>query len=280
MGPHSNHNHGIDGGVSPYRGPVASDWDGRRYDEVNALQRYVAEQALATLHLRGDERVLDVGCGDGRVTAEVAARLPQGSVLGVDPSPRMLAVAHDRVTSGSSNLAFAQGTAETLDFTAEFDVVVSFNALHWVADLGLALGGIRRALVDGGAAYLQFVCDGERPSVEDVTYEVTRTAPYAAYLGDGAPAYHHLDPAVVESIAREHGLSFEFGRVDDLTWDFGDATALRDWLRVGFADWLRPLPDDAMRESLLADAARAYEPVAGSPSVVRFLQLRDTFLAV
>jgi len=276
----SNHDHGVDGWVSPYRGPVVSDWDGRRYDEVNALQRYVAEQALATLTLRGDERVLDVGCGDGRATAEIAARVPRGSVLGVDPSPRMLAVARDRVTAASSNLTFAEGTAETLAFVAQFDVVVSFNALHWVADLGLALSNIRRALVEGGTAYLQLVCDGERPSVEDVTYDVTRTAPYAAFLGDRAPAYHHVDPAVVESLAREHGLSLGTGRVDDLAWDFGDAAALRDWLRVGFADWLRPLPDDAVREALLADAARAYEPVAGSASVVRFLQLRDRFVAV
>jgi trans-aconitate 2-methyltransferase len=258
---------------------VSSDWDGRRYDEVNALQRYVAEESLATLTLRGDERVLDVGCGDGRVTAEIAARLPRGSVLGVDPSPRMLAVARERVSAETSNLAFVQGAAETLDVGAQFDVVVSFNALHWVADLGLALVGIRRALVDGGTAYLQLVCDGERPSVEDVTYEVTRAAPYAEYLDDRAPAYHHVDPAVVESLARDHGLVLAHGRVDDLAWDFGDAAALRDWLRVGFADWLRPLPDDAMREALLVDAARAYENVAGSASVVRFLQLRDTFVA-
>jgi len=259
---------------------VTSDWDGRRYDEVNALQRYVADQALATLRLRGDERVLDVGCGDGRVTAEIAALVPRGSVLGVDPSPRMLEVARGRVSDATPNLAFAPGAAETLDLADEVDVVVSFNALHWVADLGLALARIRRALVTGGTAYLQLVCDGERPSVEDVTLEVTRTEPYAAYLGDRAPAYHHPDPATLESLAAAAGLSLTSGQVDDLAWDFGDAAALRDWLRVGFADWLRPLPDDDLREALLADAAAAYAGVVGSPSVVRFLQLRDTFVAV
>ena len=65
--------------------------------------------------------------------------VPRGSVLGVDPSPRMLEVAAGRVRPDVPNLAFAPGAAETLSYDAEFDVVVSFNALHWVADLGLAL---------------------------------------------------------------------------------------------------------------------------------------------
>lgn len=256
---------------------MGSDWDGRRYDEVSSLQRFVAEQSLATLSLRGDERVLDVGCGDGSVTAAVAELVPRGRVLGVDPSPRMLDVARSRVTP---NLAFEPGAAETLAYDGGFDVVVSFNALHWVADLGAAMARVRAALVGGGTAYLQMVCEGARPSVEDVTYAVTRREPYARWLGDVPPAYHHREASVVAAVAGEHGLELVDGRVDDLVWDFGDASALRDWLRVGFADWLRPLPDDALRESLLAEAADEYAEVAGSSTVVRFLQLRDRFRAV
>ncbi len=257
---------------------MGSDWDGRRYDEVNGLQRWVADQSLASLALRGDERVLDVGCGDGRITAELAARVPRGSVLGVDPSPRMLEVASGRVRPDVPNLAFAAGTAETLAYDGEFDVLVSFNALHWVADLGLALGRVRAALVPGGTAYLQLVCEGERPSVEDVTYAVTRREPYAALLGDVPPAYHHWEPAQVAALASSAGLELVEERVDDLAWDFGSAEAVRAWLSVGFADWLRPLPED-LREALVAQAADEYADVAGSPTVVRFLQLRDRFLA-
>jgi trans-aconitate 2-methyltransferase len=258
---------------------VGSDWDGRRYDEVNALQRWVADQSLAALSLRGDERVLDVGCGDGRVSAEVAAMVPRGSVLGVDPSPRMLDVARARTGAVVPNLAFAAGSAESLPYVAEFDVVVSFNALHWVADLGLALRRIRSALVDGGSAYLQLVCEGERPSVEDVTYAVTRRVPYADLLGDAPAAYHHREPSVVASLARDAGLALVEERVDDLAWDFGSSHDLRAWLSVGFADWLRPLPEE-LRAALVDDAACDYARVAGSPTVVRFLQLRDAFVAV
>lgn len=258
---------------------MTSDWDGRRYDEVNGLQRWVADQSLAVLHLRGDERVLDVGCGDGRATVELAARLPRGSVVGVDPSTRMLDVARSRVTPATPNLSFATGTAEALRYDSEFDVVVSFNALHWVGDLGAAMRRIRAAMVDDGTAYLQLVCEGERPSVEDVTLAVTRRAPYSEHLGDREPAYHHRMPGEIVEAAEEGGLRLLSERVDDLTWDFGDPEALLAWLRVGFGDWLSPLPDEASREALLAEAARDYAAVAGSATAVRFLQLRDRFTA-
>lgn len=258
---------------------MGSDWDGRRYDEVNALQRWVADQSLAALSLRGDEHVLDVGCGDGRVTTELAARVSRGSVLGIDPSPRMLEVARARVRPDVANLAFEPGSAEALEYDGAFDVVVSFNALHWVDDLALAMRRIRAALVEGGSAYLQLVCEGERPSVEDVTYAVTQREPYAAWLGDVPPAYHHREPSVVAALARDAGLEPVEERVDDLAWDFGSSDDLRAWLSVGFADWLRPLPED-LRAALVAEAADDYAAVAGSASVVRFLQLRDRFAAV
>ncbi len=103
--------------------------------------------------------------------------------------------------------------------------------------------------------------------------------PYAAWLGDVPPAYHHREPSVVAALARDAGLALVEERVDDLAWDFGSADDLSAWLSVGFADWLRPLPEDR-RPALVAEAADEYAAVAGSPTVVRFLQLRDRFTAV
>jgi trans-aconitate 2-methyltransferase len=191
----------------------------------------------------------------------------------------MLDVARSRITPATPGLSFVTGTAEALPFEADFDVVVSFNALHWVDDLGAATHRIRAALVDGGTAYLQLVCEGERPSVEDVTDAVTRREPYAEHLGDRPPAYHHRLPGEIAAVADAAGLRQVSERVDDLTWDFGDPEALLAWMRVGFGDWLRPLPGEGLREALLAEAARDYAAVVGSTTAVRFLQLRDTFVA-
>src|SRR6516165_4986158 len=66
-----------------------TEWDARVYNRVSALQRWLAEKSLASLTLEGGERVLDVGCGVGTITAEIAQRVPRGSVLGLDASHTM-----------------------------------------------------------------------------------------------------------------------------------------------------------------------------------------------
>ena len=67
--------------------PMA-DWDGALYEQVNALQRWVADRSLVDVLFRGDEQVLDVGCGDGAITARLADRLTTGCLLYTSPSPR------------------------------------------------------------------------------------------------------------------------------------------------------------------------------------------------
>ena len=91
-----------------------ADWDGARYESVNALQQWVAQQALAGIVLDGDEQLLDVGCGDGRITAGLAARLPRGRALGIDPSPGMIAAAR----ADHPELAVELSDVLTMDFDA------------------------------------------------------------------------------------------------------------------------------------------------------------------
>jgi trans-aconitate 2-methyltransferase len=246
-------------------------WDGAEYDRVNGLQRWVADRSLAELDLRGDERLLDVGCGDGRITAEVAARVPAGSVLGIDPSPGMLEVARTRA---APNLAFATGSFESMPYADEFDTVLSFNALHWVADQALALAHVRRALVSGGTSLLQLVCDGGRPSIEDVALAVTEQAPWTPWFDAVEAPFHHSDPGELVAHSERAGLQVSAMRVDDLTWDFGSAAGLLAWCRAGFADWLVHLPDETARDAFLAEVGTRYAAVAGSDHEVRFLQLR------
>jgi trans-aconitate 2-methyltransferase len=67
-----------------------TEWDASEYAKLSALQQEMAAEVLSLIHLSGTERVLDIGCGNGKVTAEIAARVPQGSVLGVDSSSDMI----------------------------------------------------------------------------------------------------------------------------------------------------------------------------------------------
>src|ERR1700712_1489809 len=69
---------------------IARDWDGKSYDRISGPMERMGLEVLDRLPLRGDETVLDAGCGSGRVTEALLQRLPRGHVIGVDgaPSPR------------------------------------------------------------------------------------------------------------------------------------------------------------------------------------------------
>jgi trans-aconitate 2-methyltransferase len=118
-----------------------TDWDGTEYRRVSDLQQWLADRALDGLDLDRVRSLLDVGCGDGRITAEIARRIPEADVVGLDPSPRRISVA-----PASGRLSFELGDVRTMTYEDQFDAVVSFNALHWVLDQRLALSRIAAAL--------------------------------------------------------------------------------------------------------------------------------------
>ncbi len=248
-----------------------ADWDGQEYRQVSDLQQWLAREALAGLSFAGDERVLDVGCGDGRITAAIAGRLTGGSVLGIDPSPRMVEVARG---GARGPVRFETGDVLGMRFREEFDAVVSFNALHWVADQRGALARIREALRDSGWALIQQVCRGERPSLEATAMRICHEPAWRRYFAGFEPPFTHVDPDAYAATAAAAGLDVEQCDVADLSWDFGSPQAFTRWCRVGFDAWNSQLPDDAAADVFVADVVDAYARITGSPQQFRFLQMR------
>ncbi|OUS92329.1 trans-aconitate 2-methyltransferase [Rhodococcus sp. NCIMB 12038] len=249
------------------------DWDGEGYADVGALQRAVAEQSIAGLDLAGTERVLDVGCGDGFVTLRIAERLPGGSVVGVDASPRMIAKAVSRAVPDGARAEFRIADARDLPFDGEFDVAVSFNALHWVPDLQVALAAIARSVVDGGRVIVQMVCAGRRTSVEDVMMAISARPQWAEFFTDFTAPYVHVDPATFRGLAKTAGLDTTDLVVRDVEWDFGSREEFVRWCTVGSTDWTAHLDAAAVPE-FMDDVAREYEQTSGRPGLFLFTQMR------
>ena len=253
------------------------DWDGEGYEQISDLQRWLAGRALATMRLRGDERVLDVGCGDGYVSRLLAAELPNGSVTGVDASPRMIEVARSRPAPAGARLRFEERNVLDLQFSGEFDLVVSFNALHWVVDQQAALARLAAAVKTDGSVVVQVVCAGPRRSVEQVALRVCaaerwRAASPSSPFADFPVPFVHVDPQTYPELAASAGLSVTELNVDDLEWDFGSREAFSRWCTVGFADFTARLaPADV--PLWVAEVVDGYEAVAGRPGLFRFLQL-------
>ena len=140
-----------------------TEWDASEYQRFSSLQKRMADEALARLVFRGDERALDIGCGDGKITAAIAARLPQGSIVGIDPSHQMVAFSQEHFPPcAHSNLRFLVGDARAIPYSAEFDLVVSFNALHWVHEQDAFLTSLHTR-TETGRLGLPALCAGERP---------------------------------------------------------------------------------------------------------------------
>jgi len=247
-----------------------SEWNAAGYERISALQQQMAADALALVSLAGTETVLDVGCGQGKVTAAIAERVTRGRVVGVDPSHDMIEFANAHFAA--PNLRFEVGDARTLPFAAEFDQVVSFNALHWVPEQDAALQSIRRALRPDGRALLRLVPMGERKSLETVVEE-TRTSPRwrMAFAGFSDP-YLRLTPDQYRSTAERNGFRFERLECSLHEWDFGTRDAFFAFCTVGLIAWTSRLPQDE-RGSFIDDALTRYADEGSSASVFCFYQM-------
>lgn len=251
-----------------------TEWDAADYAQISALQKAMADEVLALLQLKGAERVLDVGCGDGKITAEIAARLRQGSVVGVDPSVKMIDYAQKQWgNSNGSNMRFEVGDARRLPFREEFDLVVSFNALHWIPEQEQALASIHAAMKPGAMAQLRFVPAGPRKSLEDVLRETWQSPRWAPQFNGFRQPYLHLSPEQYKALAEQAGLRVDSERVSDTSWNFGSRKAFRAFAEVTFVEWTHMLREEGDKDAFTNDVLDRYAQVAGDDSTFKFYQM-------
>ena len=131
------------------------DWNAADYSRNSAGQQKWARELIKKLALNGSENVLDIGCGDGKVSAEIAGLLNGGSVIGIDKSKDMVSFANKNFADKFTNLSFECMDASSLTFDEKFDIVFSNATLHWIIDHRPVLRGIARALRPGGRCLLQ-----------------------------------------------------------------------------------------------------------------------------
>lgn len=246
-----------------------TDWHASEYHRQSALQQAMAAEQLAQLTLGGSERILDVGCGDGKITAAIAARVPGGSVMGIDPSQDMIAFASSHFAPPDlANLRFQVADVRALPYQDEFDLVVSFNALHWVPEQGLALAEIRKALSPAGRALLRLVPEGRRKCLEDVIEDVRQGARWVDHFHGFRRPYVHLTPEEYQVLAEQCGFRVLRLHVEDKAWDFKTRDAFAAFARATFVEWTRRLPESEW-QAFVTDVLEQYQTVAAdSPQEV------------
>ncbi|MFH0898537.1 MAG: class I SAM-dependent methyltransferase, partial [bacterium] len=169
------------------------------------LQKEAALAIIKNVHFRGNEEILDVGCGDGKITAHIAHKVPKGHVFGIDQSPNMIQSAQNDFAS-VKNLSFQIADAANFSFEQKFDYVFSFSTLHWVKDLLNVLKSIKAVLERNGKVFIRMGTNED--SVINRTFRYLCSSeqwkPYFP-LGQKSMVYYGKSASEVEQLFAQAG---------------------------------------------------------------------------
>jgi trans-aconitate 2-methyltransferase len=183
---------------------TARSWDAGSYDRVGAPMTAMALAVLDRLQLRGDEVVLDAGCGTGRVTEHLLERLPRGRVIAVDADADMVtkarAVLGDRATVRRADLT-------ELELDEPVDAVLSTATFHWVLDHDRLFRRLFSVLRPGGQLVAQCGGAGNLTSLLGATEEVASREPWAPAFAGWSRPMRYAGPDETADLLRAAGFT-------------------------------------------------------------------------
>jgi trans-aconitate 2-methyltransferase len=168
------------------------DWNAAVYDRVSQPQTLWGLEVLDRLPLRGDEVVLDAGCGTGKVTAALAKRLPRGRVIAVDASPSMVERARAALPA---HVEVFQADLATLESAERVDAVLSTAVFHWIADHDNLFRRLHAVLREGGRLEAQCGGRGNVARLGAVLRAVCREEPFEDFFRGFTGPWNFVDPA-------------------------------------------------------------------------------------
>jgi len=233
-------------------------WNAADYAANSAVQQTWARELIARLNLRGDERVLDVGCGDGKVTAEIARTLPCGSATGVDASPQMIRFARAAFPPGKfPNLQFRVMDARHIRLQQRFDLVFSNAALHWVDDHPAFLRRAAACLCSGGRLVVSCGGKGNAQDVFVALRPEMRLKRWRQFFRRLPKPYFFYSPADYEKWLPQFGFKTIDVRLAPKDAVYAGLDKFVAWLRTTWLPYVQRVPEE-LREEFIAAVATRY----------------------
>lgn len=233
-------------------------WNAADYAQHSSAQLIWAEELIAKCSLSGNERILDIGCGDGKITALLAEKVPDGSALGIDSSGEMIGLAESRFPQDQyPHLAFRQMDARKLDLPHKFDFIFSNAALHWVADHSMLLKKIAACMNPSGRVLFQMGGKGNAHGILSVIDTMSRHEPWRSCFQNFPFPYGFYGPEEYEGWLQAAGFDPLRLQLIPKTMKQKGEEGLAGWVRTTWLPYIERVPEES-RETFIREVVARY----------------------
>lgn len=235
------------------------EWNAAAYDRSSKPQFHWGQKVLSQLSLRGDECVLDAGCGSGRLTRVLAEGLPRGRVVGLDLSRNMVQLARQNLADLGPRVEFVAADLAALPFNACFDGIVSTAAFHWVLDHDALFANLFAALRPNGWLHAQCGGGPNLARLRSRVKQLAATPDFSPRLGDFPEPWFFADTENAAVRLRSAGFVEVETSLEEAPVHVSSADEFKDYLRTFILhQHLESLPDEAERAKFVDHLATAH----------------------
>ncbi|MFA5375773.1 MAG: methyltransferase domain-containing protein [Dehalococcoidia bacterium] len=233
-------------------------WNAEEYKDNSHNQKKWALELLSKAPLREDESVLDIGCGDGEITALIAGKVKRGRVIGIDSSNEMIGLAKQRFPSKNyPNLSFVLKDVKDIDFNCELDLIFSNACLHWVTDHLPVLKKIRNSLKPSGRILFQMGGKGNANQIIKVMEHVIEQDKWRVFFTDFTFPYGFCSPDEYREWLTNLGFTAIRAELVSKDMVHENKDKLASWVRTTWLPYTQRVPEPK-REEFIQETVDRY----------------------
>ncbi len=238
---------------------MKQNWNAEDYAKNSQCQLQLGEELIEKLSLTGNESLLDIGCGDGKITAKLSKILKNGEVVGIDASENLINFASKEFPNDKfQNLTFYQMDACAINFSEKFDIAFSNACLHWVKDHSGVLGKVRACLEPKGRILFQMGGRGNVGEVLNAVKLVSSKENWSMYFDNLVTPYYFYDIKDYEIWLSENHFKPLRLELIEKNIKHPSEESFKGWLRTTWFPFTDRLPE-ALRETFLDAISETYK---------------------
>lgn len=239
--------------------PDSREWNAAEYHRLSAPQFQWGQRVLGKLQLRGDECLLDAGCGTGKLTRLLLENLPRGRVVGLDLSRNMLLHARQNLKPDfGGRVQFVAADLVVLPFDNCFDGIFSTASFHWVLDHDALFRSLYRALRPSGWLHAQCGGIGNIERLRRRVRVLAQSSEFSSWLGRFSEPWFFSDAESAASRLRAAGFEKVETSIEEASFAVSGSGEFQEYLRTFVLHrHIGLLPDETLRTAFVQKLAEA-----------------------